>query len=533
MSLQSLPQSPAVPGDWSEPGWLTLVRTVAQLAAATDLPQIIDIVRSTARDISGADGVCFVLRDGEQCHYVDENSIAPLWKGKRFPLTACISGWAMLNDQTAVIPDIYLDPRIPIDAYRPTFVKSLVVVPVHTTTPVAAIGFYWGYTRQFGVEELTLIDALGRSASAAFSAVQAHDRLADSEKRLSMALEAGGLGAYEIDLVTGKAVATPTCTAIFGYRGETPFSRKDIVAAIHPDDRDKAMTLFSTGINTDPVYRLPGAERERRVELWGRLVVDESGRSVRLTGVVRDITEQIAAKEKLDDLLAELLRASRLNDLGTMASALAHELNQPLAAGSNYLKAAERLLAKDPDKAVEAMAKAGGQFVRTKEIVQRIRGFVGHGQSARQAEDVEQMLGEILELARITTRHDGVQVSLTVVPGLPKIEIDKVQIQQVLFNLLRNAAEALEDSPVRQIAVTAIAKDGHVELRVSDSGPGLAPEIAEHLFQPFHTSKDGGMGVGLSLCRKIVEGHGGRLWYEGPEISGAHGATFAFSLPAA
>src|SRR5512142_1239410 len=153
-----------------EHGWLALVKAVERLATAADLAEIIEIVRTTARDISGADGVCFVLKDGDLCHYVEENAIGPLWKGKRFPLTACISGWCMLNDRPAVIPDIYLDPRIPHDAYRPTFVKSLVMVPVRTEKPIAAIGSYWSEVRDFSDEELTLLDALARSASAAIAA---------------------------------------------------------------------------------------------------------------------------------------------------------------------------------------------------------------------------------------------------------------------------------------------------------------------------------------------------------------------------
>ena len=210
------PSEPAIPG------WMALVKAVERLSAADDLPAIIEIVRATARDISGADGVCFVLRDGDLCHYVEEYAIGPLWKGKRFPLSACISGWCMLNDKPAVIPDIYLDPRIPHDAYRPTFVKSLVMVPVRTTEPIAAIGSYWAETREFSGEELALLEALGRAASAAIAAAQLRDTLRDREHRLAMALEAGGLGAWELDLHTGTMIATAACKATFGHASDAP-----------------------------------------------------------------------------------------------------------------------------------------------------------------------------------------------------------------------------------------------------------------------------------------------------------------------
>jgi len=343
-----------------------------------------------------------------------------------------------------------------------------------------------------------------------------------------MALEAGSLGAYELSLIDGSAVATPACKAMFGLGRDVAFSRVSLLAAIAPADRVKAETFLFTGLNSDPVYRLIGEER-RLVEIWGRLVLDENGRPVRLAGVTRDITDQVSAKDRFDSLLAGLLRASRLNDLGAMASSLAHELNQPLAAGTNYLSAAERLFASDPDKARDAIAKAGNQFIRTRDIVQRIRGFVGKGMSQQTVEDVEQLCREVLELARIAARHDGVAITLEIPPDLPKVGIDKVQIEQVLFNLLRNAAEAMEQCSSRRITISAERADDMVKLAVADTGPGLAPEIAGNLFRPFQTTKDSGMGVGLSLCRKIVEAQGGKLWHE----AGSPGARFVFTLPVA
>lgn len=531
MSLQSLPHPP------SEPGWLVLVRAVEQLAGSHELSGIIDIVRSNARNISGADGVCFVLRDGECCHYVDEDAVAPLWKGRRFPLSDCISGWAMLHDSTVVVPDIYLDPRIPHDAYRPTFVKSLVVVPVRTHAPVAAIGFYWGKIREFSADELALVEALGHSTSAAFAAIRAREEWRESEQRFALALEAGGMGAFEIDLTGGGLLATPALKAIFGRGAEEDFSREDMIESFAPDDRERAVKVLTLALGSSPggeeEFRILFPHGERYAELRARLILDVDGRPARVAGVMRDVTERVQAKERHDALLSELLRASRLNDLGAMASALAHELNQPIAAGSNYLKAAERLLAQDPAKALDAIGKAGNQFVRTKDIIQRIRGFVGQGQSPKQQEDIEKLIAEVLELTHVTTRYEGVQVFRRIENGLPKLEIDKVQIQQVLFNLLRNAVEALDGQALRRVTIGAKRKEDAIVIRVADTGPGLSPEIAEHLFQPFHTTKEGGMGVGLTLCRKIVDNHGGKLWYEPPDISGHQGATFCVSLPVA
>jgi PAS domain S-box-containing protein len=512
-------------------GPMALVKAVERLATAGSLDDIIAVVRETARDIAGSDGVCFVLKDGDFCHYVEEHAIGPLWKGRRFPLTACISGWCMLRDEPAVIPDIYLDPRIPHDAYRPTFVKSLVMVPVKTTECIAAIGTYWAETRDFSDEELMLIDALGRSTAAAIAACALRNSLSEGEHRLALALDAGGLGAWEIDLNTGKMIATDAAKAIFGLRPEAVFTRQTLLQAIHPGDRDHAALALECAslVRRDEEYRVVSGDGERWIELKGRRIDDESGLPSRVIGVVRDVTARHTNRQRLDSLRTELLRVARANDLGAMASALAHELNQPLAAATNYLSAAERLLTRDPAQAQTAIVKAQAQFVRTRDIIQRIRGFVGQGQSEHKPEDLETVCREVLELARMTAVFDGVTLYFQAETGLPAVAIDKVQVQQVLLNLLRNAREALAGRDNPRITITA-ARDGEmVRVSVSDTGPGLAPEIVEHLFQPFQTTKEGGMGVGLSLCRKIIDAHGGKLWHE----PGNPGAVFCFTLPVA
>ena len=146
---------------------MTLVEATEALAATRTIADIAAVVRSAARRISGADGVCFVLRDGNQCRYLDEDAIGPMWKGLRFPMTACISGWVMLHSQTAVIPDIYADDRIPHDAYRPTFVQSLVMTPVRPKDPIAAIGAYWADRRTPSPETVIRLEVMARATAAA------------------------------------------------------------------------------------------------------------------------------------------------------------------------------------------------------------------------------------------------------------------------------------------------------------------------------------------------------------------------------
>ncbi len=154
-----------------------LVAVVQELSLARDLDTIMAVVRKAARELTGADGATFVLREGEFCHYADENAIAPLWKGQRFPLTSCISGWAMLNRQPAVIEDIYVDPRIPADAYRPTFVQSLVMVPIRTQSPIGAIGNYWARRHAATKSEVELLQALANTTAVAMENVQLYNEL--------------------------------------------------------------------------------------------------------------------------------------------------------------------------------------------------------------------------------------------------------------------------------------------------------------------------------------------------------------------
>lgn len=158
-------------------GMERLVKAVQELSLARDLPAVQRVVRTTARELTGADGATFVLRDDDRCFYADEDAIAPLWKGMRFPMEACISGWAMLNCQPAVIPDIYADPRIPAEAYRPTFVKSLAMVPIRTLDPIGAIGNYWARHYTPTEREVALLQALADTTAVAMENVQMYAAL--------------------------------------------------------------------------------------------------------------------------------------------------------------------------------------------------------------------------------------------------------------------------------------------------------------------------------------------------------------------
>jgi signal transduction histidine kinase len=190
MALTELPRTE---GDQEIRAMRRLVVAVQELSLARRVDAVMKIVRTVARELTGADGATFILRDQDRCHYVDEDAIGPLWKGQRFPLTSCVSGWAMLNRQAAVIPDIFDDPRVPVDAYRPTFVKSMVMVPVRTNEPIGAIGTYWARPYQAKPYEVELLQTLANTTSVALENVQVYEepeqRVANRTRQLREANE--------------------------------------------------------------------------------------------------------------------------------------------------------------------------------------------------------------------------------------------------------------------------------------------------------------------------------------------------------
>lgn len=251
------------------------------------------------------------------------------------------------------------------------------------------------------------------------------------------------------------------------------------------------------------------------------------------TGFIRDLTERQETEARLQELQAELVHISRLTAMGEMASTLAHELNQPLSAIANYIKGSRRLLDAGTVK-VEmlqgALEKAGEQALRAGQIIRRLRDFVSRGESERRVESLSKLVEEASALALVGAKEHGIQVRFLYDPGCDLVLADKVQVQQVLLNLMRNALEAMMEAPRRQLLVkTEAAEDDMVMISVSDTGHGISAEFAPQLFTPFVTTKQHGMGVGLSISRTIIESHGGRIWAE-PNPQG--GAVFRFTLRA-
>jgi len=252
-------------------------------------------------------------------------------------------------------------------------------------------------------------------------------------------------------------------------------------------------------------------------------------------GFIRDLTEREESAARLQEVQTELARLARVNELGEMASTLAHELNQPLAAIANYTQGCVRLLGQMDDTLAtrmrEALEETARQSLRAGEIIRHLREFVTRGETEKTSQDIRKLVEEAGALALMGSRERGIRSVFDFAPGAELVTADRVQIQQVLINLMRNAMEAMRDSERRELVVrTAADGKDRVLVEVSDTGPGISEEIQARLFQPFVTSKPGGMGIGLSISKRILEAHGGDL----TAYSNADGgATFRFTLPAA
>jgi len=293
------------------------------------------------------------------------------------------------------------------------------------------------------------------------------------------------------------------------------------------------------------------ATGERRIIGIGRLVVGErkdgstfpmelavgemkSGNRRFFTGFVRDLSERQQTEARLQELQSELVHVSRLTAMGEMASTLAHELNQPLSAIANYMKGSRRLLEGNTDERSgllrEAMDKAAAQAMRAGQIIHRLRDFVARGETEREMESISKLVEEASALALVGAKELGIRVRYQFDRKADLVLVDKVQIQQVLLNLLRNSIDAMSKSERRELTVSVRpAGNEMIEIHVADTGLGISEEVAAHLFQPFFTTKPHGMGVGLSICKTIIDAHGGQI---GTKPNPGGGTIFHFTLPA-
>jgi two-component system sensor kinase FixL len=327
---------------------------------------------------------------------------------------------------------------------------------------------------------------------------------------------------------------------MFGYRiAELADQRIDVI--MNPRDARAHETYMSNYMRTGQrkiigIGREVVARHQDGTEFPVALSIGEArlGDERRFVGLIRDLTAQKAAEAEALRQREQMNHVSRLTTMGEMAAAMAHELNQPLAAIANYTAACRRMMSQGPgahDEVLRALGEIGNQAHRAGEIIQRIRDFARSRAVTRHPVKVAELITEVLPLASMDAKANGVDLRILLDRNLPMVIVDPIQIQQVILNLVRNGVDAMQETPARDRRLDLRAgHDGtdRIRIAVTDRGPGVSDEASDNLFTPFFTTKSSGMGMGLAISRSIIAAHGGKLDFENNPVSGA---TFFLTLP--
>jgi PAS domain S-box-containing protein len=367
------------------------------------------------------------------------------------------------------------------------------------------------------------------------------DGLRRSEAKLEEAQRVAHVGYWERDLDTDRITWSDETYRIYGLTpGEGTITLAGMLERIHPEDRSiwsqAAAEALHGASRYDLEYRVVRPNGELRiVHGQGDLTRDASGRPHSMFGTIQDITERKRAAEALREVQMELAHANRVATMGQLTASIAHEVNQPLAAAVTNAQAALRWLdGRPPDlkEARQALARIVRDGNRAGEVIGRIRALIKKAPPRKDALAINEVIREVIELTHGEAVKNGISAQTQLAEGLPLIEGDRVELQQVILNLIINAVEAMsgagEGSQELLISTGKAGSDG-VFVAVRDSGSGLAPASFEHLFEAFYTTKPSGLGMGLSICRSIIEAHGGRLW---ATANLPQGAVFHFTVPA-
>ena len=332
------------------------------------------------------------------------------------------------------------------------------------------------------------------------------------------------------EFAEGLAEPAPPGSEIGKTRWEVPYLEPDAEAW-----RKHRETLEAHLPFRDFELARPAADGGKRyISVSGLPVFDKAGRFIGYRGVARHITERKRAEEALRDMQMQLAHANRVATMGQLSASITHEVNQPITAAVTYALAARRWLGAEPpnfrevDDALSLIVKEGN---RAGEVVARIRALIKKVPARKDAVAINDAILEVIALTRTEAANNSVSVRTQLAEGLPRVQGDRVQLQQVLLNLIINAIEAMRDvgEEERELLISTRNEPDGVSVEVRDSGPGFAPETLERVFEAFYTTKPGGLGMGLSICRSIIEAHGGRLW---ASANLPRGASFQFALPA-
>lgn len=550
-----------------------VAQAALKIAQADSADEIVEALRSTARSMLQSDGIALIRRDGDLCHYIEEDAIGALWKGQKFPMAACISGWSMLNRETVVVPDIAEDARIPAELYADTFVKSLAITPIGRSNPVGAIGVYWARPHQPTREQIDILEALADAATAATTHLenkQAATLMADSRPVaaakdfardiedvagiaavpliLDLALQMTGMGFAAVARVTDDRWIT--CQALdhvaFGLK---PGDELPIESTICNEIRGHRTPVVIDDVGDDPVYRDHHTPRIYGLKSYisfpilladGRFfgtlcAIDTRPAKVRTPIVMGTfklfaelIGQHLNTSDRLRSARADLVREQELSELREQFIAvLGHDLRNPIAAldagTSRLIK--EGWTSRSPLVLQLMKTSIGRMSALVNNVLDLARTRLGSGLALdMQSADVVGTLSHVMEELRLS------HPERTIVAQFPSgidVLADHSRLSQLFSNLISNAlTHGSKEKPVR---VEALIEDGHLHVSVSNAGEPIPAEQMDQLFLPFHRggSSSQGLGLGLFIASQIAHAHGGTLSAQSDDAE----TRFSFRVP--
>jgi PAS domain S-box-containing protein len=542
-----------------------LVEVVQRLSLARNLDSVMGIARSAARALTGADGATFVLRDGEQCFYADEDAIAPLWKGQRFPMSACISGWVMHNRSAVGIADIYADPRVPADAYRPTFVRSLAMVPIRTLEPIGAIGNYWASAHAPTADELRVLQALADTTAVAMENVRLYAeleaRVAQRTAELQAILDHVDTGiafvadgrVERINPRMARLLGAPTADVLRACSPEALLRAADDDAAFAAALRRGSGAPYTAELR---LHRLHGEPFWARVA--ARPVHDATATDATIWAV-DDISEAKARERSLDDLrrAAEAATQSKSDFLASMS----HELRTPLNAILGFSEVLRDGLAGElaprQHEYISDIYDSGEHLLALiNDVLDLSKVEAGRMTLEPEAIDVGALLHAATSVVKEKALAHNLSLQVDLADDLGTALLDARKCRQVVYNLLSNAVKFTPDGGsvvLRARVVRAAqaqralavcdrvapplppeARGSLLQIEVVDTGIGMTADAMQRVFEPFVQIDSSlsrqyqGTGLGLTLVRRLCALQGGAV---GLRSHPGQGSTFSVWLP--
>lgn len=537
----------------------SLTEATSAISRAHSLEDVIAMIRASARTLIGCEGITIVRREGDLCHYVEEDAIGPLWKGQTFPEVACISGWSMINRQTVVVPDISVDDRIPHELYAETFVRAVAMSPIKKASPVGAIGAYWSRPYEPTQWEIETLDALAEAAATAIEHMEFNSGLrlgaagveepsADEFRRdidviasiaavptmLDVVLRLTGMGFAAIARVTETRWITCSVLDHVGF-GLKPGDELPVESTLCNEIRDhRQIVVFDDAVadakycdhHTPRIYGLRGYISMpiilKNGSFWGTLcAIDANPANVnnpQVIGTFKLFAELIAhhldAFERLEAAQTSLQHERELSELREQFIAvLGHDLRNPLAAlnaGTNRL-IKEGWSERSPPVLNLMKASISRMAGLVDNVMDLARARMGGGIALALADcDLAETLAYVVEEVRVA--HPDRDISVTIDLQV-RVSVDAPRIAQMISNLLSNAV--MHGDALLPIQVEAMLNNGILEIAVRNGGRPIPPEMIAKLFLPFKRGENRlgvqGLGLGLYIASQIAQAHGGRI----------------------